>query len=99
MKVKAYEHLLAMNRGFDQVVHSLRALAKYPALNRNEIRRFEQLTRETCARPVHISAEVAHAGRPSRRPRNRERGRAALGADGLLEASISAPMVDFRPDP
>ena len=48
-KVKVYEHVLEMNRGFEQVRTSLQALAKYPGLQRGEIRRFEQLARENCA--------------------------------------------------
>ena len=48
-KVKVYEHVLEMNRGFEQVRTSLKALAKYPGLQRGEIRRFEQLARESCA--------------------------------------------------
>ena len=49
MKRKVYEHVLEMNRGFEQVRRSLKALAKYPGLQRGEIRRFEQLARESCA--------------------------------------------------
>src|SRR5436190_15715780 len=49
MKWKVYEHVLEMNRGFEQVRTSLQALAKYPGLQRGEIRRFEQLARENCA--------------------------------------------------
>src|SRR5437016_6205704 len=48
-KVKVYEHVLEMNRGFEHVLTSLKALAKYPGLQRGEIRRFEQLARENCA--------------------------------------------------
>jgi hypothetical protein len=35
-----------MNRGYNQVVRSLKALVRYPALKPDEIRRFEQLARE-----------------------------------------------------
>jgi hypothetical protein len=49
MKRKVYEHVLKMNQGFEQVQRSLKALAKHPGLHRNEIRRFEQLARETRA--------------------------------------------------
>ena len=48
-KVKVYEHVLEMNRGFEHVRTSLKALAKYPGLHCGEIRRFEQLARENCA--------------------------------------------------
>jgi hypothetical protein len=49
MKRKVYEHVLGVNQGFDQVLRSLKALAKYHGLQPNEIRRFEQLARETRA--------------------------------------------------
>jgi hypothetical protein len=49
MRRKVYEHVLEMNQGFDQVLRSLKALAKYRGLQRNEIRRFEQLARESRA--------------------------------------------------
>jgi hypothetical protein len=49
MKRKVYKHVLGMNQGFEQVLRSLKALAKYPGLHRNEIRRFQQLARETRA--------------------------------------------------
>ena len=41
--------MLAMNRGYDLVVRSLRALAKDPALKPDEIRRFQEMASETCA--------------------------------------------------
>jgi hypothetical protein len=49
MKRKVYEHVLEMNQGYDQVLRSLKALGKSPGLQRGEIRRFEQLARETRA--------------------------------------------------
>jgi hypothetical protein len=49
MRRKVYEHVLEMNQGFDRVLRSLKALAKHPGLHRNEIRRFEQLARESRA--------------------------------------------------
>ncbi|HLJ48110.1 MAG TPA: hypothetical protein VKU01_18980 [Bryobacteraceae bacterium] len=70
--------------GCDLVVRSLKALAKSPALKPDEIRRFEQLARETCAATnshlpdVLSAAEVAQAGRLERRRRKRARGRAGL---------------------
>jgi len=36
MTLKVYEHVLAMNQGFDQVLRSLKALAKYPSLQPDE---------------------------------------------------------------
>ena len=49
MKRRVYEHILGMNQGYDQVLRSLKALAKHPGLQRGEIRRFEQLAREVRA--------------------------------------------------
>lgn len=78
MPPKAYEYLLEMNRGYAQVVRSLKALAKYPALKPDEIRRFEQLARETCAATnPHLldelsAVEVKYAGRLFQQRRRRE---------------------------
>jgi hypothetical protein len=49
MKRKVYEHVWKMNQGFEQVLQSLKTLAKHRGLQRGEIRRFEQLARETRA--------------------------------------------------
>ena len=49
MKRKVYEHVLGVNQGFDQVLQSLKALAKCRGLQPGEIRRFAQLARETRA--------------------------------------------------
>ncbi len=49
MKRKVYVHVLGVNQGFDLVLRSLKALAKCRGLQRGEIRRFEQLARETRA--------------------------------------------------
>jgi hypothetical protein len=49
MKRKVCEHVLGVNHGFDLVLHSLKELAKHPGLKRGEIRRFEQLARESRA--------------------------------------------------
>ena len=82
--LKAYEHLFAMNQGYEQVARSLRALAKYPALKPEEIRRFEELARESCAATnTHLldvlsAVEGKRAGRlfqqRTRREQNEERG-------------------------
>ena len=78
MSPKAYEYLLEMNRGYDRVVRSLKALAKYPALKPDEIRRFEKLAAETCAATnTHLldvlsAVEGKQAGRLYRQRRRRE---------------------------
>ena len=78
MKWKVYEHVLEMNRGFEQVRTSLQALAKYPGLQRGEIRRFEQLARETRAATNSFvleslaKRETADAGRLFAQRRVRE---------------------------
>ena len=46
MKGKVFEYVLEMNQGFDQVLRSLKMLAKCDGLQPDEIRRFEQLARE-----------------------------------------------------
>jgi len=46
MKLKAYEYLFEVNQGFDQVAHSLKALAKYPVLRPDEIAQFAELAEE-----------------------------------------------------
>ena len=43
MKLKAYEYLFLVNKGFDEVTRNLRALARYPALRPVEIAQFAQL--------------------------------------------------------
>jgi hypothetical protein len=78
MTLKVYEHVLAMNQGFDQVLRSLKALAKYPSLQPDEVHRCAQLARE--ARAVANShvldalerIETADAGRLFVRRRKRE---------------------------
>ena len=79
MTPKAYEYLLEMNRGYDQVVRSLKSLAKYPALRPGEITQFAHLAEETrSATNSHLldvmaAIEIARAGRLSRRRTARER--------------------------
>jgi hypothetical protein len=78
MKLKAYEHLLLVNQGYDQVARSLKALAKYPELKPDEIRRFEQLAREgRAATNTHLldvlsAVEGKQAGRLFQQRRRRE---------------------------
>ena len=79
MTLKVYEHLLAMNEGFNQVQRHLKALAKYPGLQPDEVHRCAQLARE--ARAVansHVLEELARletadAGRLFVRRKDRER--------------------------
>jgi len=47
MKLEIYEQLFCMNQGFQQALKSLRELAQHCPRQTAEIRRFEQLTRET----------------------------------------------------
>jgi hypothetical protein len=78
MTLKVYEHLLTMNEGFDQVQRSLKALAKYPGLQPDEVHRCAQLAREACAvANSHVlealeKIETADAGRLFVRRRERE---------------------------
>jgi hypothetical protein len=46
---RVYEELWRMNEGFEQVRQSLKALARHPALQRSEVRRFLELAAEACA--------------------------------------------------
>ena len=79
MKLKAYEHLLLVNQGYDQVARSLKALAKYPALRPDEIAQFAQLAEEARAASnshlldVLATVEIARAGRLSGQRKARER--------------------------
>src|SRR5437588_12317634 len=79
MKLTLYEHLFEMNRGFDQVVRCLKSLEKYRALKPDEIRRFEQMAKETqAATNSHLldllaALEINRAGRLSRLRKARER--------------------------
>ena len=49
MTPKPYEYLLEMNRGYDQIVRSLKALAKYPLPKPVLIERTRQLWNRHCA--------------------------------------------------
>ena len=79
MKLRVFEQVLAMNQGFDQVRRSLHALAKYPALQPAEIRRFERLAAEARAATNSFlletlgALETDQAGRLFVRRRTRER--------------------------
>jgi len=46
---RGYEHLWRMNRGYQEVLESLRVLRKHPAVDSQELRRFEELAAEACA--------------------------------------------------
>jgi hypothetical protein len=79
MKLKAYEYLFLVNKGFDEVTRNLRALAKYPALRPVEIAQFSQLAEEArSATNSHLldilaAIEIATAGRLSSQRKARER--------------------------
>ncbi len=78
MKEKVYEHVLGMNQGYEQVLRSLKALAKYPGLQADEIRRFAQMAREARAATNSFvleslgRIETAEAGRLFAQRRVRE---------------------------
>ena len=61
MKLKAYEYLFLVNKGFDEVTRNLRALARYPALRPVEIAQFAQLAEE--ARSTSQSPNLSIRGR------------------------------------
>ena len=69
MKLELYEHLLAVNAGFDQAIRAIGALRKYHEFRPDEIARFSALSRETRAAVnsyllgVLEGAETAEAGR------------------------------------
>ena len=46
---KVYQQLSQMNDGYEQVRKNLKALAKHPALEAREVRRFLDLAAESCA--------------------------------------------------
>ena len=49
MKRASYENLWRMNQGYDEVLKSLRVLRKHPAVDSQEVRRFEELAAEARA--------------------------------------------------
>ena len=79
MKRPAYEQMNRINQSFDQVLDNLRSLRKHPALQNDEVRRFEALTAETRASinsyllEAFARVEIAEAGRLFRKRIARER--------------------------
>ncbi len=77
MKIDIYEQLFRMNQGFEEALSALRRLAKYSVFHRGEIRRFEQLSRETRAAVNSYllealgTAETEEAGRLGRKQSKR----------------------------
>jgi hypothetical protein len=49
VKLPVYQYLFDLNAGFDQVIRSLDALARYDAFHRREIERFRALSKEARA--------------------------------------------------
>ena len=79
MKLDAYQHLLRINAGHDQVIRSLAALRKHGAFQRSELARFSALSKETKAATNSYllgameAAETDVAGRRFRKRLARER--------------------------
>ena len=77
-KRDVYEHVWEMNAGFEQVLRSLKTLAKYSGLQPDEIRRFAQMAREARAATNSFvleslgRIETAEAGRLFAQRRVRE---------------------------
>jgi hypothetical protein len=78
MTVRIYEHLAALNTGFDQVRRSLAALGGYREFDRPTLAQFSDRADETRAATnsyvasVIEVAETAEAGRRFRKRRARE---------------------------
>jgi len=79
VKLEIYEHLLAINAGFDQVIRGLAALRKHDSFLGREFDRCSELTKETRAATnsylvgVLEQGETSEAGRRFRKRRVRER--------------------------
>jgi hypothetical protein len=80
VKLPVYKHLFDVNAGFDQVIRSLDALAKYDIFQRRELERFRALSKEARAATnsyiagVLERAETDEAGRRfGRRHRHEQR--------------------------
>ena len=79
MKRHIYGRLNSINQSFEEVLDSLRDLRKHPALDENEVRRFEDLTAETRAGinsyllEAFATVETGEAGRLFRKRLKRER--------------------------
>jgi hypothetical protein len=77
--LEAYEHLLQMNAGYEQVLRSAAALCANPAFHRDQLDLFRNMVREARAcsnaylTEVLQRAELEEAGRCFRRRTRRER--------------------------
>ena len=69
MKLRAYEHLLAINAGFAQVRRALSALGRHEGFQRSELQRFREKSEEARAATMSYiteaiaTAETHEAGR------------------------------------
>ena len=79
MKRQIYRELHRVNKGFEEVLESMRLLRKHPSLQNDEVRRYEALTTETRASinsyllEAFAPVETAEAGRLFRKRLQRER--------------------------
>ena len=79
MKLRVYEHLLALNAGFDQVRRTMRALGRHRSFNSSELARFRDMSEEARAAVMSYlartieAAETDAAGRRFRKRVARER--------------------------
>jgi len=79
MKLPVYEHVLAINAGFEQVRRGFRALRRSPGFERSAIERFREQAEEDRAAAMSYIAEVIQteetdeAGRRFRKRLARER--------------------------
>ena len=79
MKLEIYEQLFRMNQGFEDALDALGKLSKNPVFNRSQMRRFEDLARETQAATNSYlleamgTDETQQAGRLERKQRRRTR--------------------------
>ena len=77
MTVRIYEHLAALNTGFDQVRRSLAALARYREFDRPTLVQFNERAEARAATNSYLAsvieaAETAEAGRRFGKRRARE---------------------------
>jgi len=78
VKLEIYEHLLAINAGFDQVIRGLAALRKHDSFLGRELDRYSALAKESRAATTSFligvieRVETAEAGRRFGKRRDRE---------------------------
>jgi len=71
MKLRVYEHLLALNAGFDQVRRTMRALGRHRSFDSSELARFSDLSEE--ARAATIRGSKTGSAAATRKAGKRER--------------------------